>query len=177
MNKKSSGEKKISKYGKKKGQKPNPTQVPRNDKEWKNLCEWLEVNIFHYQIPDQRLQTDACMVLDGLRKGQGLADTRKPLNGYYPCEVLLIAFQFYKNTILNGIKGKDFGDSEENKMRYICAIVRDHLNDVYSRYLNAKKSHEKTETVELNAMSMEETAEYQSTVKDKKDNKKFEDLW
>lgn len=176
MNKKSSGEEKTSKYGKKKGQKSNPTQVPRDDKEWKKLCEWLEVNIFHYQIPDQRLQTDACMILDGLRKGQGLADTRRPINGCYPCEVLLIAFQFYKNTILNGISGKDF-DSEENKMRYICAVVRDHLNDVYGRYLSVKKSHEKTEMVELNTMSTKEVAEYQATTVNQKQNKKFEGLW
>ena len=34
--------------------------------QWKELCEWLEVNIFNYDIKTQRLQKKACLILKGL---------------------------------------------------------------------------------------------------------------
>lgn len=150
------------------------TLLSRKDKDWKDLCEWLEINIFNYEVPKQRLQKKACYVLDGLRKGQNVANNNTEVYGNYPCFIILMTFKANKTQILNAIRGKTF-ESEQNKMSYICAIVRDKLNDMYTRYLNAQKTQEKVERVDTSIMEYE-GAEYQSNTK-KKTNKRLEGLW
>lgn len=149
----------------------------RDHDQWKELCAWIELNIFEYE-PTQKLQSkNAILALDGLRKGQIVANGEREMNGEYPLNVILLAFKANKITILNALKGKDFGGSEELKMKYVCAIVRNKLNDVYSRYLNAQKSQKKVETVDTSIMS-HQGAEYKSTTKiDKKKEEKFSDMW
>lgn len=148
---------------------------PRNDEEWKELCEWIELNIFEYDIANkQRLQKNACLVLDGLRKGQNIANNSAETYGEYPLNVILLAFKANKFKILDGIRGKNF-ETEENKMKYICAIVRSNLNDVYTRYLNSQKSKEKSDMVDTSILE-HKGAEYKNTIKNKND-KKFEGLW
>lgn len=155
--------------------KNEKTLLPRNNEEWLELCSWVELNIFEYE-PTQKLQYAACLVLDALRKGQFIANNKLDTYGEYPINVILLTFKANKLQILNAIKGKDF-ESEENKMKYVCAIVRDKLNDMYTRYLNAQKSQEKTESVDTNIIEYQ-GAEYQSSTKTKQKNKdKFEELW
>ena len=146
----------------------------RKDKEFRELCEWLEINIFHYDVSVQRLQTDACLVLQGLRKGKAMGNNLIEDNGCYPWNVILMTFKANKTQILNAISGKNF-DSERQKMTYVCTIVRDKLNDVYTRYLNAQKTQEKIERVDTSIMEYE-GAEYQSNTQ-KKTNKRLEGLW
>lgn len=155
--------------------KKKETLLPRNKKQWDELCAWVELNIFGYE-PTQKLQRAACLTLDGLRKGQSVANNNCETYGEYPIEVILLTFKANKVQILNSISGKNF-ESENNQMKYICAIVRDKLNDVYSRYLNAQKSQEKVETIDTSIMDYQ-GAEYQSstkTIEKKKD--KFNSLW
>ena len=148
-------------------------KLPRKDKDWLELCEWLEINIFNYDVPNQRLQTDACLVLHGLRKGKTVGNNLTEDNGCYPWNVILMTFKANKVQIQNAIKNKEF-DSERKKMTYICIIVRDKLNDMYSRYLNAKKTQEKVEAVDTSVMS-NDSAEYKTT--ERKSNKRLESLW
>lgn len=151
---------------------------PRNHEQWKELCAWVEQNIFEYE-PTQKLQKNACLTLEGLRKGQEVANNAREVYGEYPLDVILLAFKVYKTTILNAIRGKSFNDSEDTKMRYVCSIVRDKLNDVYSRYLNVQKTQKKVENVDTGIMSYQ-GAEYQSsnkTEEEKKKESKYEGLW
>ena len=85
-----------------------------------------------------------------------------------------MTFKAYKTQIINAIRNKNF-DSERKQMTYVCTIVRDKLNDVYTRYLNAQKTQEKIERVDTSIMEYE-GAEYQSNTK-KKTNKRLEGLW
>lgn len=156
-------------------EKKSKEKLPRKDKDWLELCEWLEINIFNYHVPDQRLQTEACYVLKGLQRGKHVANNNIEDNGYYPFNVILMTFKANKTKIQNAIKGKNF-DSERQKMTYICAIVRDKLNDMYSRYLNAQKTQEKVENVDTSIMS-HEGAEYKSNNLERKVNKRLEGLW
>lgn len=155
--------------------KKKETLLPRNNEQWYELCAWVELNIFEYE-PTQKLQRQACLTLEGLRRGQVTANNSQDTYGEYPLNVILLAFKANKVQILNAIRGKNF-ESEDKKMRYICAIVRDKLNDVYTRYLNAQKSQKKVERVDTSVMDYQ-GAEYQSsskTTQNKKD--KFHDLW
>jgi hypothetical protein len=151
------------------------TLLPRNKKQWDELCAWVELNIFGYEST-QKLQRTACLTLDGLRKGQCVANNEHDTYGEYPLEVILLTFKANKIQILNAIRGKNF-ESENNQMKYVCAIVRDKLNDVYSRYLNAQKSQEKVEKIDTGIME-HQGAEYRSTVQiDENKEDKFKELW
>jgi len=144
------------------------------NKDWLELCEWVEINIFNYDTNvKQRLQKKSYLILQGLSKGQNVANAKCETYGEYPYNVILMTFKANKNQILNGIKNKEF-DGESNKMSYVCAIVRDKLNDMYSRYLNTQKAQEKVETVDTSAMT-NEGAEYKKT--ERKINKRLEGLW
>ena len=155
--------------------KKKETLLPRDKEQWNELCAWVELNIFEYE-PTQKLQYQACLSLDGLRKGQITANNACDTYGEYPLNVILLTFKANKNVLLSALKGKNF-ESEDKKMRYCCAIIRDKLNDVYTRYLNAQKSQEKVEKVDTSIMDYQ-GAEYQSSTKttEKKKNK-FDDLW
>lgn len=150
------------------------TKLPRRQGDWLELCKWLELNIFGYDSK-QKLQYGACLILDGLRKGQFVANNNIDTNGEYPMEVVLITFKINKDRILNAIQNKDF-ESEAAKMSYICAIARNYINDVYTRYTNAQKTQEKVEKIDTSIIE-HQGAEYQSTIKDYKKKDKFKELW
>lgn len=149
------------------------TLLPRNNEEWLELCEWIEINIFNYDVPKQRLQTAACHVLEGLRKGQAIANNNQNTYGEYPYNIILMTFKVNKIKILNAIRDKKF-ESESKKMAYVCSIIRNNLNDMYSRYLNAQKTQQKVENVDTSVME-HEGAEYQTA--ERKKNKRLEELW
>lgn len=157
-------------------EKKQKEKLPRKDQDFRDLCEWLEINIFNYDIAQgQRLQTDACLVLLGLKNGKAIANINTENNGNYPYNVILMTFKANKVQILNAIKGKNF-KSERTKMTYICKIVQDKINDMYSRYLNAQKTQEKVESVDTSVMT-HEGAEYKSNNTERKINKRLEGLW
>ena len=155
-------------------EKQQKEKLPRKDKDWCELCEWLEINIFNYNVPNQRLQTDACLVLKGLQKGKDVANNLTEDYGFYPFNVILMTFKANKTLIQNAVRNKNF-ESERQKMTYICAIVRDKINDIYSRYLNAQKTQEKVENVDTSIMT-NDGAEYKANT-ERKVNKRLEGLW
>jgi len=157
--------------------KKKETLLPRDNEQWRELCEWVELNIFEYELT-QKLQRQAYLTLDGLRKGQVTANNKQDTYGEYPLNVILLTFKANKNVLLSALRGKNF-ESEDKKMRYCCAVIRDKLNDVYTRYLNAQKSQEKVERVDTSIMESS-GVEYKSVVKteeEKKTESKYEGLW
>ena len=59
-------------------------------------------------------------------------------------------------------------------MTYICRIVKDRIDDVYTRYLKANEANKKIETIDMKPRAYK-GAEYKS--EEKKTNKKLEGLW
>lgn len=152
-------------------------QEKQKDLEFRELCAYIETEILNYET-NQKLQKKACLRLRGLATGQTIANNKHQQYGEYPYEVILLAFKANKHQILNAIRNKDF-ESEEKKIAYISAIVRDKLNDVYTRFLNAKKSQDKVEMVNTDALEYQ-GAEYKGkteTTTTQKIDKKFEELW
>lgn len=140
------------------------------------LCSYIEKEILDYE-PNQKIQKKGVLKLRGLSSGQNVANNHCQTYGEYPYDVILMTFQLYKTQIKNGLKNKNI-DSEENKISYACAIVRDKLNDVYSRYIAAKKAQEKIETINTDVMEYQ-GAEYKPTIDKNKSKKedKYKDLW
>ena len=157
--------------------KKKETLLPRDNEQWRELCAWVELNIFEYE-PTQKLQRQACLTLEGLRRGQVTANNKQDTYGEYPINVILLTFKANKNVLLSALKGKNF-ESEDKKMRYCCSVIRDKLNDMYSRWLNAQKVQNKTDNVDTSIMESS-GVEYKSVVKteeEKKIESKYEGLW
>ena len=116
------------------------TKKTEEIRQWLDLCEWLEINVFNYDIAHgQRLQTDSNLILRGLKYGQKVANSKQKKYCEYPFNVILMTFKANKILIQNAIKNKTF-ESERQKMSYVCAIVRDRIDDIYKRYLNTQKT-------------------------------------
>ena len=108
--------------------------------QWIELCDWVATNIFNYDCKVQCFQTEACLILRGLKHGQIIANNKCKKQSDYPFNIILMTFKANMITIQNAIKNKKFG-SEEQKMLYVCAIVRDKIDDMYKRFLNAQKTN------------------------------------
>lgn len=141
-----------------------PKRKTEKNKEWLELCKWIEREILDYD-ENQKMQKKACLRIQGLFKGQVFANNNCETFGSYNCEVVLNTFKANKAKIKNALAGKTFA-SEENKVGYVCAIVRDRINDMYTRMKNAKKNQEQAE-ISINASSVyNETAAYQRQTED-----------
>lgn len=158
--------------------KINDTKKEKNITGWGNeeflrMCSWIEKELMGY-TGTQRLHKTACLRLQGLRKGQEVANNSQMMYGEYPLDVVFNTFKANKYIILKAIKGKTFG-SEDQKMAYICAIVSNRINDMYTRMKNAKKSEEKSEKIDVGAQNSE-AAEYQRQTEEVI-NSTFEEIW
>lgn len=144
-----------------------------DNQSWHELCSWVSKEIFMYD-EKQRLQKNAILRLKGLSTGQVVANNKCEKNGDYSFDIVLMAFKVNKDKILKAISVKEFS-SEENKMAYVCAIVRNNINDVYTKITNAKKTSKKTESVNTDMIT--HTSVKYKKQSDETTNKKFEDLW
>ncbi len=145
----------------------------RKDQEWLDLCEWVEINILGY-TDGRKMKTAESLVLRGLTKGQDFANNNRKKYGLYPYKIILMTFKIYKNTILNAIRDKDFDGSARGKMSYICRIVQDKIDDVYTRYLKTQETNKKVDSIDIESR-IHKGAEYKS--EEKKINKNLEGLW
>lgn len=147
----------------------------KNHQDFLELCEYIEKELLHYEN-NQRLQWGAVNKVRGLAKGQIFANNNQEKYGEYPYEVILLAFKIHKQVILNASNKINSIESETGKVAYMATIIRDKLNDVYSRWINAKKSQEKVETINTDIMEYQ-GAEYKPNVKANKQEDKYKDLW
>ena len=142
--------------------------------DWFDLCAWVERNIFEYE-PEQKLGKEASITLRGLQHGQSVGNSNHQTFGEFPFEVIKMTFILYKTDILYGIRYKEFRN-EASKMLYVCAIVRKHLNDVYTRYLNAKRSQKQIEHMDTSVTEYQGAA-YKKEAPKTKNEEEIKDLW
>lgn len=147
--------------------------TPEEKIQWNELKSFVEKEIFGYD-ENQKLQKGAMLRLRGLLRGQVVANNAQEVNGVYTCEVVLTTFKIQRRKILNAVQNKDF-ESEENKMAYVCAIVRNRLNDVSSRLQRAKEATEKVENIQLSIDKKKSQKGYRT--RPMKNREKYEDLW
>ena len=151
--------------------------VGRKDEKFRDMCLWVETELLGYDGIDQKIQKAGALALIGLQKGQAVANNKCEQYGSYPIDVIFATFKINKFVIKNAIKNKKF-DGELQKINYICAIVRNDLNDVYTRMRNAEMSKKKSEKVNTE-VQVNEVAEYQRQSEDINESmsETFEGLW
>lgn len=113
---------------------------------WNELYAYIEKEYFNYD-DNQKLQKNAVLRLKGLSNGKLFANNNVKNNGNYGPDVLLMAFKMYKHSIVPYMNKKDF-DSEERKMTYCCACIRDKLNIVYQRMKRAEIAKKQEDNVD-----------------------------
>ena len=68
----------------KKDKTPKEDEIfSRKDAEFRAMCAWIERELFNYNGTDQHLHTKACLRLQGLRKGQNIANNKHDNYGNY----------------------------------------------------------------------------------------------
>lgn len=145
----------------------------KKDADFKEMCAWIEREIFGYD-ENQKLQKMACLKLQGLRSGKVVANNNIENNGNYSLDVIWNTFRANKLLILKALKNKTFS-SEQAKMGYVCAIVREHLNDMYKRMKNAELSKSKQDAVNIDVDSYNKNNYHKQTIDC--ENSTFEDIW
>lgn len=147
-------------------------KAPKNQ-EMLDLYAYIEKEILGYDS-NQKLQKQACLRIIGMKKGKLIANNKTADLANYTPEIIMLTFKAYRQEIVDAMRGKKF-TSEFNQVAYACAIVESHINDIYMRLKNAKKSAEKTEAVVVSSMEYD-GAEYKSQTETTMDEK-FEELW
>lgn len=146
----------------------------KNHQDFLKVCAYIEKDLLGYEN-NQKLQRMAALKVKGMAKGQIVANNKCEKYGEYPFEVILLTLKANKITIINALKKKNI-ESESGAVGYISAIIRDKLNDMYTRYIRAKKSEEKIESINTEVIEYK-GADYQPIKRDNKNEDKFKDLW
>jgi len=113
--------------------------------------------------------------LQGLKKGQHIANNNCKTNACYDDNTLLFAFKICKNKIVDYLtKNETKIKDERHKINLIIKMVEPEINDVYIRLQQAKKKEDK---IKENSFDNQYNngAEYKS--KSKKVNEKLKKLW
>lgn len=143
--------------------------------QWKELFTYIEKEILNYN-DNQKLQKNAVLRLKGLSQGQVIANNKCEQHGKYSPEVLLVTFKINKNKIISAIKYKDF-ESEENKIAYMSAIVRDRLNDIDERLKSAKRRENLENNIDTSIIDNKGREYSNNKLVEKFPKIKHEDLW
>lgn len=146
---------------------------PKGNDEFYELCAYIEKEFYGYD-ENQHLKKPACLWLRGLMNGKeaGWVEVNGVSN--YPIKVALIAFQINRNKILNTIQNLEF-KSEEAKMKYICSMVSNDIDNVYMRLKRVEKTKENIDKLDTNILS-HNGGEYQKKTEELR-NKKLNELW
>ena len=142
-------------------------------KQWDELYQYVKKEILQYD-DNQSIPSNLILRLKGLSTGKLIENKSIENKAKYSYEIILYTFKLCKANILSAIKTKDF-KNEMSKFIYISAIVENNINDVYLRVTNAKKSQEKTESMDVENLR-HDGAEYQNKSEDIT-NQKLKDLW
>ena len=146
----------------------------KNHQDFLEVCAYIEKELLGYEN-NQKLQKMAVLKVKGMTKGQIVANNKCEKHGDYPFEVILLTLKANKNIIVNALNKKNI-ESESGAVGYIGAIIRDKLNDMYTRYIRAKKSQERVENIDIDIMT-HKGAEYKVSENNSKNEDKYKDLW
>lgn len=143
------------------------------DNEWNELCEYVKKEILRYD-DNMKFPTYLALRLQGLKKGQAIANNNAQQNACYDDKTILLTFKICKNKIIDYIdKNEKSIKDEKHRINLIMKIIEPEINDVYLRLLHIKDSEKKFENISCDNQ-FETTAQY--TPKTEKINKKLENL-
>ena len=149
------------------------TKSPSKEKqEWDELYKYVREKVLFYD-EHQSLSKNMILRLRGLATGKLIANNKIKNRANYSYKIVLLTFKFCSMTIQKAIARKSF-DSEQQKFNYICAIVENNLNEVYTRIQRVEKVKAQMDVMDVNTLT-HNSAGY--TKKTKETSKKLNSLW
>lgn len=154
--------------------KPEPVKMTETEKkEWDELYEYVKKQILFYD-DNQNLSSYICTKLKGIRTGKFIENRNIKDQAEYPYKIILYTFQICRPKILAALSGKTF-ESEKHKINYICAIIKDNINDVYEMVRRKEKHDQKVANMDIGILT-HKAAHYRTKTKELK-NDKLKNLW
>lgn len=112
---------------------------------WDELCEYVKSDILEYD-ENQMFPKYLALKLQGLKKGQYIANNNCEKNANYDDYTLLCTFKLCKKKIVDYLHSNDKRiNSEQHKINLIIKMVEPEINDVYMRLQRADKVKSKVE--------------------------------
>lgn len=142
-------------------------------KEWDELYTYVKKEILFYD-DKQNLSSFICTKLKGIRTGKFIENRNIKSQAEYPYKTILYTFQICRPKILAALSGKTF-ESEAQKINYICAIVKNNINEVYEMVKRKEKNDEKVANMDTDILT-HKSAHYRTKTKELK-NDKLKNLW
>lgn len=135
------------------------------DKEWKELCDYVKKEILQYD-DNMKFPKYLALRLQGLKRGQHIANNNIDLQAQYDDYTILCAFKLCKQRIVDYLHDNTANIKDErHKINLIMKIVEQEINDVYLRLKNVKRTQEQIQGESFNNQSYE-GAEYKKKTKD-----------
>lgn len=140
--------------------------------EWLELCDYVKKEILRYD-DNMKFPKSLALKLQGLKKGQYIANKYIPEGACYDDRTILYAFKFCKNKIVDYLDKNESKIKDENhRINIILKIVEPEINDVYMRLKQNKNQHDKLEYSSMELQS-NDGAEYKKKTKDINDKLKM----
>lgn len=148
-------------------------RIKKDNTEWNELCEYVKKYILRYD-DNMKFPTYLALKLQGLKKGQNVANNNAKVNACYDDYTILCTFKLCKKKIVDYIdKNETKIKDEKHRINLIMKIIEPEINDVYLRIQHKKQSEEKFENSSFDNQ-FESSATY--TPKTTKKNSKLENL-
>ena len=141
--------------------------------QWDKLYQYVKKEILLYD-DSQSIPSSLVLRLKGLTKGKYIENKSIEDKADYSYEIILYTFQICKPSIMSALTNRTF-DNESYKFNYICKIVENNINDVYSRVNKAKKTEENIKSMDTSNLS-HSGGSYQKKTEELK-NKRLNELW
>ena len=144
------------------------------NKQWNELYEYVKKEILEY-TDDMQLPRFIILRLRGLRSGKFMANRNSEPMASYDYNTILLTFKACKYDILRYTKQNNFKD-EQHRFNYVMVIIENNINDIVMRLKNVKKQEKKIDTIDVETIKRDESAEYTKKSKETT-NKRLDDLW
>lgn len=101
--------------------------------DWNELCDYVKKEILEYD-DNMKFPSYLALRLQGLKRGQFIANNNAKTQAKYDDRTLLIAFKVCKNRIITYIhQNENKIKDEKHKINLIVKMVEPEINDVYLR--------------------------------------------
>lgn len=120
----------------------------KENNDWNELYYYVKEKILKYP-KEISLSKTQIFSLKELREGRLLVNGSKQEYQGYTYQDIYITFVLNEHIILNSLQGKNF-KNENQKFKYIIAIIRDKINDVVIKRLEIKEQSNKIKNIKFN---------------------------
>ena len=143
----------------------------KDNKDWLELCEYVKREILEYD-ENMKFPQYLALKLQGLKKGQHIANNNIKAQANYDDKTLLCTFKLCKQKIVTYLHQNEKKiKNEQHKINLIIKMIEPEINDVYLRLQRAEKAKTKVENVEYENQS-NDGASYVKKTKETSDKMK-----